>query len=92
MNLAGCLNGLWMWKCLPEASAFHRSTRRLADTQERILLGTLRQNRDTAWYGITDDEWPRLRAAFERWLCPANFDEAGTQRVSLSSLTANLRG
>ena len=31
-----------------------------------------------------------LRKAFERWLAPENFDAAGRQRVSLSSLTAPL--
>jgi RimJ/RimL family protein N-acetyltransferase len=45
------------------------------------------RNRDTAWFSILDSEWPRLKAAFERWLEPANFDANGRQRVSLSSLT-----
>ena len=49
------------------------------------------RNRDTAWFSIIDREWPGLRAAFERWLDPGNFDETGRQRVSLSSLTARLR-
>ncbi|MGH7113799.1 MAG: GNAT family N-acetyltransferase [Stellaceae bacterium] len=44
------------------------------------------RNRDTAWFSIIDQEWPVLRAAFERWLDPANFDRAGGQRASLSSL------
>ena len=35
------------------------------------------RNRDTAWFSILDREWPALRAAFERWLAPDNFDEAG---------------
>jgi len=46
------------------------------------------RNRDTAWFSITDAEWPALRDAFERWLDPGNFDAAGRQFVSLSSLTA----
>jgi hypothetical protein len=28
--------------------------------------------------------------AFQRWLDPANFDEQGRQRVSLSALTATI--
>jgi hypothetical protein len=48
------------------------------------------RNRDTAWFAIIDREWPALRAAFERWLDPGNFDETGRQRVSLSSLTGGL--
>jgi hypothetical protein len=57
--------------------------------------GTFRQatvskgrNRDTAWFSVTDAEWPRLREAFMRWLAPENFDAAGRQRVALSRLTA----
>ena len=44
------------------------------------------RNRDTAWFAITDDEWPRLREAYEAWLDPENFDERGTQRRALSEL------
>ena len=32
------------------------------------------ENRDTAWYSILDGEWPAVRAGFEAWLDPANFD------------------
>ncbi len=35
------------------------------------------RNRDTAWYAITDDRWPAVRAAFEAWLAPENFDGDG---------------
>jgi len=46
------------------------------------------RNRDTAWFAVTNSEWPKLREAFERWLSPDNFDEHGQQRVSLRQLTA----
>ena len=46
------------------------------------------RNRDTAWFSITDREWPALEPAFQRWLDPSNFDEHGTQRIRLSELTA----
>lgn len=45
------------------------------------------RNRDTAWFGMTDADWPRLKPAFERWLDPANFDAEGRQRTRLSALT-----
>jgi RimJ/RimL family protein N-acetyltransferase len=45
------------------------------------------RNRDTCWFSILDSEWPALKAAFERWLDPSNFDGAGRQRESLSTLT-----
>jgi ribosomal protein S18 acetylase RimI-like enzyme len=44
------------------------------------------ENRDTAWYSIIDGEWPVLKAAYEAWLDPSNFDDAGQQRVALSVL------
>jgi hypothetical protein len=47
-------------------------------------------NRDTAWFSILDHEWPALRANFETWLDPANFDEEGKQRRSLGDLNRAL--
>jgi RimJ/RimL family protein N-acetyltransferase len=82
------------WKC----NALNAPSRSAATRLGFAYEGIFRQadvvkgrNRDTAWYAIIDDEWPKLRAAYERWLDPANFDSAGNQRVSLSSLTAKLR-
>lgn len=37
------------------------------------------RNRDTAWFAMTDGEWPQLKARFERWLEPSNFDERQIQ-------------
>ena len=44
------------------------------------------RSRDTAWFSITDREWPRVRTAFEVWLDPENFDAAGRQKRSLSAI------
>jgi RimJ/RimL family protein N-acetyltransferase len=41
------------------------------------------QNRDTAWFAMLDRDWPRLRAEYERWLDPANFDTEGRQKSKL---------
>ena len=35
---------------------------------------------------MIDEEWPAVRAAFEQWLAPSNFDEAGIQRKNLKDL------
>ena len=43
------------------------------------------RSRDTSWYSIIDSEWPALKAMFEAWLKPANFDESGQQINSLQS-------
>jgi hypothetical protein len=48
------------------------------------------RNRDTAWFSILDGEWPVVRAAFEAWLAPANFDGEGRQRRSLAELRSSL--
>jgi hypothetical protein len=42
------------------------------------------QNRDTAWFAMVDADWPRLRAGYEAWLAPENFDSDGQQRARLS--------
>ena len=50
------------------------------------------RNRDTDWFAMTDADWPRIREAHQRWLDPANFDDAGRQRTSLSDLVASSAG
>ena len=80
------------WKCNALNAASRAAARRFGFTFEgifyrhRVFKG---QNRDTAWYSILDEEWPAIRAAFETWLAPRNFDENGMQRRSLSELTAS---
>ncbi|MEA2153576.1 MAG: hypothetical protein QOI18_1809, partial [Solirubrobacteraceae bacterium] len=46
------------------------------------------RNRDTAWYAITDEQWPVVRAGFQGWLSPENFADDGGQRRSLADLRA----
>ena len=77
------------WKC----NALNAPSRRAADRFGFTFEGVFRQhmvvkgqNRDTAWYSMLDREWPARKAAFERWLDPANFDADGRQRASLSAL------
>lgn len=48
------------------------------------------KNRDTAWYSIIAEEWPLIKAAFEAWLDPRNFDEAGQQKRRLQQIRAEL--
>lgn len=79
------------WKC----DALNTPSRSAALRLGFAFEGLFRQavvvkgrNRDTAWFSIIDQEWPALRAAFQRWLAPDNFDESGIQRGRLSELTA----
>lgn len=77
------------WKC----NALNEASKRAAERYGFRYEGTFRQaavvkghNRDTAWFSILDSEWPAIRAGFEAWLDPANFDGAGRQARSLSDL------
>ena len=49
------------------------------------------RNRDTAWYSILEDEWPRLKQAYRKWLAAENFDENGRQKEKLSDLINQAR-
>lgn len=81
------------WKCnalnIPSRSAAQRLGLSFEGVfrQANVIKG---HNRDTAWYAAIDKEWAELNAAFQKWLSPQNFDEAGIQRVSLSQLTKPL--
>lgn len=81
------------WKC----DALNAPSRAAAQRLGLSFEGVFRQasvykgrNRDTAWYAAIDGEWPRLSAAFERWLAPDNFDADGRQRTSLRTFTRPL--
>ncbi len=86
------------WKC----DSLNQKSRRAAQRFGFSYEGIFRQatmykgrNRDTAWYAIIDKEWAALKAAYEQWLDPANFDDAGQQKARLAELTApvlKLRG
>jgi RimJ/RimL family protein N-acetyltransferase len=80
------------WKC----DALNERSRRAAERFGFTYEGMFRQhmvvkgrNRDTAWYAMLDHEWPLIRAAFQRWLAPDNFDSAGRQRYSLAAIRAS---
>ncbi len=77
------------WKCDSLNEPSRSAARRLGFTYEgrfRQAIVYRGRNRDTDWFSITDAEWPRLRTAYDAWLDPANFDEDGAQRTSLSAL------
>jgi RimJ/RimL family protein N-acetyltransferase len=82
------------WKCDALNEPSRRAAVRLGFGYEgtfRNAMVTRGRNRDTAWYSITAEEWPRLRAAHERWLDPGNAAD-GAQRTTLGSLTGPARG
>ncbi|MCA8878816.1 MAG: GNAT family N-acetyltransferase [Rhodobacteraceae bacterium] len=78
------------WKC----DAANRPSRRAAERLGFSYEGVFRQhlvvkghNRDTAWFAMTDGDWPAIRIALKTWLDRENFDADGRQSLSLSTLT-----
>ncbi len=75
------------WKCdslnLPSRAAAARLGFRYEGLFRQAMI-TRGNNRDTAWFAIIDREWPVLRAAFEAWLDPGNFDADGRQLRNLA--------
>ncbi len=75
------------WKC----DSLNKPSRNAAARFGFVFEGIFRQavvyrqrNRDTAWYAIIDRDWPVVKAVFEMWLDPANFDTDGNQIERLS--------
>ena len=76
------------WKCDSLNQPSCNAARRLGFMFEGIFRQATmykNRNRDTAWFSILDREWPTLKAVFESWLDPANFDADGHQKTSLST-------
>jgi RimJ/RimL family protein N-acetyltransferase len=74
------------WKCNDRNAPSKAAAQRFGFAFEGIFRQHMIQkgeNRDTAWFAMLDKDWPRLRAEYERWLDPANFDAAGRQKSKL---------
>jgi RimJ/RimL family protein N-acetyltransferase len=75
------------WKCDALNAPSRAAAARLGFRFEGIFRQAIvykGRSRDTAWFSIIDGEWPALKAAFERWLDPANFDDMGRQKRRLA--------
>ena len=81
------------WKCDALNAPSRAAAQRLGFSFEGVFRNAIvykGRSRDTAWYSITDAEWPAVRGAYEQWLSADNFDAHGSQRVQLRWLTAPL--
>ena len=83
------------WKCNSLNAASRRAADRFGFASEglfhkhQVVKG---RSRDTAWYAITDEQWPAIRRGFEAWLDPENFDRDGRQVEALAQLIEQARG
>lgn len=75
------------WKC----DALNAPSRRAAERFGFSFEGVFRQHmivkgrsRDTAWFAITSADWPAIRARWQAWLAPGNFDADGRQIRALN--------
>ena len=81
------------WKCNHLNTPSRRAALRYGFTfegqfrQDMVVKG---QNRDTDWYSMLDREWPICARAFEKWLLPENFEEAGQQKKKLEHIRETL--
>jgi RimJ/RimL family protein N-acetyltransferase len=83
------------WKCDSLNGPSVTAAKRLGFRYEGVFRNHVvmkGRNRDTAWFSMTDEEWPAIRVAMESWLDPRNFDEAGRQRKRLGSLMPETAG
>lgn len=79
------------WKCNNANAASKRAALRLGFEFEGVFRNDMVAkgvNRDTAWYAMTDGDWPRIKAGFKAWLTDENF-EGGKQVRSLEACRAD---
>jgi len=82
------------WKCDSLNAPSRAAAQRLGFTYDGEFPNAVvykGRSRDTTWFSIVDRDWPAIAAAYEDWLAPANFDDAGRQKASLGDRMARRR-
>lgn len=77
------------WKCDSLNAPSRAAALRYGFTFEGIFRNAViykGRSRDTAWYSITEEEWPAIRSALRTWLEPRSFDAQGRQLRSLAAI------
>ncbi len=76
------------WKCNARNMPSRAAAIRFGFTYEGLFRQHMvikGRSRDTTWFAMLDGEWPEIKAAFERWLDPKNFDASGRQKKPLAA-------
>jgi RimJ/RimL family protein N-acetyltransferase len=79
------------WKCDDRNAASRAAAERLGFVYEgtfRAHMIVKGENRDTAWFAMTDADWPLRKRTFEAWLHPDNFDAGGRQKIGMAGMGA----
>jgi len=82
-----------VWKCNALNAPSKRAAERLGFVYEgrhRMHMIVKGRQRDTDWYSIIGDEWPRCRNALLAWLDPSNFAAGGAALRGLADLRSQL--
>ena len=82
------------WKCNSFNAPSRRAAQRLGFSYEGVFRNHMvvkGRSRNSAWFAITDADWPAIKTAHQTWLASDNFDGDGRQRRALSELTKGLR-
>jgi RimJ/RimL family protein N-acetyltransferase len=82
-----------VWKCNALNAPSKRAAERYGFTYEgrhRMHMVVKGRQRDTDWYSIVGDEWPRCRDALVAWLDPGNFGADGTALAGLAELRGRI--
>ena len=80
------------WKCNAENLRSRKAAQRLGFSYEgvfRQMSISKGKNRNTAWFAMIDNEWKKIKKAYEIYLKDENFID-GKQIKSLSSLTKKI--
>ena len=79
----------YVWMCDDCNEASKHAATRLGFSFEGIFRNMWvykNRNRDTAWFSITDYEWPSIKNRMEKWLNKSNFDNEGIQKNKLTDM------
>ena len=82
------------WKCDSLNERSRHAAERLGFQPEGVFRQAMiykGRNRDTAWFAVTDQDWPLLQNAFQAWLDERNFDAQGQQLRRLQCLRESLQ-